>query len=56
MNYQVFIAETHKKNVTGQANDVYHFNSIAEFFTFLKKAKFAEKMNMNYHCAENVPK
>lgn len=49
MNYQVFIAETPKKNVTGQANDVYHFNSIAEFFTFLKKTKFAEKMIMNYH-------
>lgn len=49
MNYQVFIAETHKKNMTEQADDVYHFNSIAEFFTFLKKTKFAEKMNMNYH-------
>ncbi|USR67190.1 hypothetical protein NFC79_21025 (plasmid) [Providencia stuartii] len=49
MNYQVFIAKIHKQNVTGQADDVYHFNSIAEFFAFLKKTKFAEKMNMNYH-------
>lgn len=49
MNYPVFIAETDKKSVTGQADDVYHFNSIAEFFTFLKKTKFAEKMNMHYH-------
>ncbi|MFP4817600.1 hypothetical protein [Providencia hangzhouensis] len=37
--------------MTGQADDVYHFNSIAEFFAFLKKTKFAEKMNMNYHYA-----
>lgn len=49
MNYQIFIAETHKKNVTEQADDVYHFNSISDFFTFLKKTKFTEKMNMNYH-------
>ncbi|MEX5734566.1 hypothetical protein [Providencia hangzhouensis] len=43
MNYQVFIAETHKKNVTGQADDVYHFNSIAEFFAFLKKRNSRKK-------------
>lgn len=49
MNYQVFIAETHKKSATGEADDVYHFNSIAEFLAFLKKTKFAEKMNANYH-------
>ncbi|EPL6456516.1 hypothetical protein N0G65_003703 [Providencia rettgeri] len=48
MNCQVFFAEIVKKNVTGLADDVYHFNSIAEFFTFLKKTKFEEKMNMNY--------
>lgn len=49
MNYQVLFAEIDKKSETGIADDVYHFNSIAEFFTFLKKTKFAEKMNMNYH-------
>lgn len=49
MNCQVFFAEIDKKNVTGLADDVYHFNSIPEFFTFLKKTKFEEKMNMNYH-------
>ena len=51
MNYQVLFSETHKKDVTGDAYEVYHFDSIAEFFTFLKKTKFAEKMNMNYHYA-----
>ena len=49
MNYQVLFAEINKKSETGIADDVYHFNSIAEFFTFLKKTKFSEKMNMNYH-------
>lgn len=48
MNCQVFFAEIDKKNVTGLEDNVYHFNSITEFFTFLKKTKFEEKMNMNY--------
>lgn len=37
MNYQVLFSETHKKDVSEDAYEVYHFNSIAEFFTFLKK-------------------
>lgn len=48
MNYQVLFSETHKKDVNGDAYEVYHVNSIAEFFTFLKKTRFTEKMNTRY--------
>ncbi|MGF7410788.1 hypothetical protein [Providencia alcalifaciens] len=48
MNYQVLFSETHKEDVSGDAYEVYHFNSIAEFFTFLKKTSFTEKMNTRY--------
>ncbi|WP_252501545.1 MULTISPECIES: hypothetical protein [Providencia] len=48
MNYQVLFSETHKKDATGDAYEVYHFDSINEFFTFLKKTRFTEKMNTRY--------
>ena len=48
MNYQVLFSETQKEDVSGDAYEVYHFNSIAELFTFLKKTSFTEKMNTRY--------
>lgn len=48
MNYQVLFSETNKKSTTEDAYEVYHFDSINEFFTFLKKTRFTEKMNTLY--------
>lgn len=48
MNYQVLFSETHKKDATRDAHEVYHFDSINAFFSFLKKTRFTEKMNTRY--------
>ncbi len=48
MNYQVLFSETNKKGTIDEEYDVYHFDSINAFFTFLKATKFTEKMNTSY--------
>ena len=40
MNYQVLFSETNKKGTTEEEYDVYHFDSINAFFTFLKATIF----------------
>nr|WP_282554861.1 hypothetical protein [Providencia stuartii] len=44
--YTVLFAEISKKNPDDEP-DVYRFESIKEFLSFVKKVKFQEKMNFN---------
>lgn len=46
--YTVLFAEISKKNPDDEPA-VYRFESIKEFLSFVKKVKFQEKMNFNYH-------
>ncbi|MEM8194011.1 hypothetical protein Q4R90_17510 [Morganella morganii] len=46
--YLVLVSETSKINPK-EESDVYRFESIQEFLTFVKKVKFQEKINCNYY-------